>query len=1503
MRTGYFDDIVAPDNPPSTGFFDDIIAPNKPQTLAQKNAATYSSPQAPTPETPAQYQARTGNVAAVQPKRFDPGGLGKYAATQRAVSRPVQNQAQNGAPEQRMKPNAQGQAVPITAADAGNQFEFLNKPIQEVTKFVNPHLAALAMTGPKGKAFADAANNTVAGFANVPGQVMDILEKPQDVARGIKKAAQKALPKGVPGSIPSENAEDYYTSLLGTLGLAAGIGHGILGKVKGVVGKAGDAIGAAVDKSTKPLEGSGYESTAPTVEQFQALADHHNVPVVVTGIDARGKPIVRVKPTADAPPHTGFYDDIVNEPHTPPEAGTTPHEVQPAGSEVAPKVVPSPVEVRNIVKKTGVHDERLDPFSDHFDEHLAQTLYRTVVNPDEEFSAHGINDHQLDDLKAAILEKQNEIRPPEEDSTRDNEHIAALQDEANRKGGSGYYQVNEPKYNPRAKSIDAATMTGYTRSRLPDPWVKIHDFPEDLQRDLLERAEKTADPSKLTVSGKDWQEYLDSKRFAKRSAKPRGRTEYDRIFKESGGSVDRIEGAIDPNTEIPRRIIKEHYNDLVEKVKERSVNEAQNHPNNLGLTDEEFNHVLDHYSKRLSEADHGGDHSQVEATGQNADVQPGVSGSASAEQAKPNPQEVAPVEGAKESTGIANQVLDREAAAGDIQPVEKGHYRSLEEIQQAGKKAVEGGVNPETHLTMVESRDGAATSHDMAIFLEGRRLKKQAISATREAIRNSSTDAERALHQEKLDAQRADLNHWDSRTQRLRTEGGEAFYSNQMGADVHTGDFEDVIQAARDESPNGKLSPAREAWYQKQIDDLKKAHDDLASKQFNQTRAQVRRAKIADVDAEWDDLLKQASKHSVLNAGLSPELAKIAAKAVVNRIKKGALTLEEAVENVVAGLRAQGVTVEHRDVRDAFSGYGTAKDGAPETSVKQLKREAVLLSKIEDLNEGVEQPKGKSGKVETPREKALREEMNALKAKIKAEGPGLTDAERLDRYKKSLQGQIKSKQNQLDTGNFKTKLPKDSQVEALKSRIAMLDAQIRNAIASERKTSFGEHLAGGVRMNVLSGPSTLSNLGTAVGGQAFVTPFDELVGPLIKHTVGRIGGLAEKSGPELNFSLKAELKAIGQSSFPHLYKVLTKQEPFATSAWAKVLGKGGDIQNKAIAMGLEPPHAVTRNPILRFEQNIHDAIKTPAERNGFAREYEKTLAQAKRAGLDPNDANVQQEAWAQAYLKSKEAKLQNDSAAHAIVKTVLDAPKSATGKGLMRTVAPITKIPINFAGRAAEYGGGLPGAILRHIYEATREGGMSPEIARKVAQQYKRGLVGSSLFLIAANSDLFDVDDHDRLVVGGHTLPHSASHLPFIEPLAMGVYYRKSQSAIGGLFESAAKGARGVVNNTPFVSAPRDIVDMMGQWYQNNDSWGQKAGQTAAKIAAGKVVPQALSQTAKNTDLQHDPQSWVQWVTDLLGGAEDKQKRETKDENKMQGAANEFKALLPGMRQQLPAKY
>lgn len=360
----------------------------------------------------------------------------------------------------------------------------------------------------------------------------------------------------------------------------------------------------------------------------------------------------------------------------------------------------------------------------------------------------------------------------------------------------------------------------------------------------------------------------------------------------------------------------------------------------------------------------------------------------------------------KKAMDIARDVKERprpltnEEHAGMVLKTEQ-LYSDWREATQAASDIIERGGNADDALVRVK-----ALERDLDLLTEASDL------GGREAARSLSI--RRMLKAFETD----DIIH--VRRQATATKGSKL-------TPEESSQFEKLV--AEKDAAIKRLDEANAKW--------QKDYDELQSKQAAAlVEHEANRAKITEkikvkrekIDAERVDILKQLRERGFetkLNAGLDPQDAFLIGKLGMNYVKGGITNVEEIVRLVMEDVP----NLTRRDVLQSFNSKNpdlqAKAKAAAMIQVNRIKKQAELLVKIEDAENGIF---SKTRKVlnTTPAEiKALQTKLRELRL---ASYETIRDADRLERIHKT----ITDAQNQLQGHyrNIKAKKPVDNEAVA-----------------------------------------------------------------------------------------------------------------------------------------------------------------------------------------------------------------------------------------------------------------------------------------------------------------------------------------------------------------------------------------------------------------------------------------------------------------------------------------
>jgi hypothetical protein len=474
-----------------------------------------------------------------------------------------------------------------------------------------------------------------------------------------------------------------------------------------------------------------------------------------------------------------------------------------------------------------------------------------------------------------------------------------------------------------------------------------------------------------------------------------------------------------------------------------------------------------------------------------------------------------------------------------------------------------------------------------------------------------------------------------------------------------------------------------------------------AEKKFKaEARKQKRVTDIKQLDSDFEDLAKQAKKIALgqLSAGINPELVVVVSKMAFNRISKGAKNLEQVVDDIYQALDEK---LSKRDIRDAFSGYKkeTEQRASKDEIFGQLnryKREAILTSKLEDVQAGIKPEKRQVKRIDrTQKEKDL---IRQLKKAMFERGFDYNQEGQIEAYKKRIKSDIEGLEEKIKAKDY-VKTPRRKpivtpEINELMGKRAELQDKIESEFAkieyaNRTKTKRVLDLAVKFGRAVkLASFTVYGKLAMAAMIRNISTPAEMVIGEMWSHVPGmrRIG----KASPlESNFSTKALADMYSREFSKEVLKESWKLAKTGKTRADMKFGKK-DYLPKGMLDFIVFTHAVVKNPV----KEGHKAL---------ARQllYEHTI----RNGVNVSDPVIWSSIEHQAYDYGMRSILMSNNLAVKAFKSGLRALEMGMDKSgptpateilaaFTRTNFPIIRVPTNIVAETFNYSLGLPKALL-----------------------------------------------------------------------------------------------------------------------------------------------------------------------------------------------------------------
>lgn len=564
-------------------------------------------------------------------------------------------------------------------------------------------------------------------------------------------------------------------------------------------------------------------------------------------------------------------------------------------------------------------------------------------------------------------------------------------------------------------------------------------------------------------------------------------------------------------------------------------------------------------------------------------------------------------------------------------------------------------------------------------------------------------------------------------------------YQGIRDAEEKVKQIKEQERKAREE--NKRLKAENEAL-KKIIADAKEKHD--KSKQTTTER-------LTTIKKSIDHSKKELAKIFSANAFLNPEVYKHLKNIAVGKAEeiyvktKAAVKLNDLVKSVLDEIKDVAPHITEKDVRDAISGNSSKPKPKSELqkNLQELKTQAGLIKKINDLENGIELQVKKHG--ESSNEvKQLQKQLTELKKGLKTDTDyesmqagtldtstkpntaSITDKQKnINRYK-AVQRQIAEVEEKLNKGDFETtakqarELDKSPELKDAEHKLAVRKFQWDKGRkeALMKNAPWYKKLANNIlqwqRFAVLSYPTTLAKLAlVAAKGVAF-KPFQlafQQMTYYLMHAVGKATGRRDVSGM-IYGKVRAASVAKFYSEFVRNFSIQNLKNAFSGFDEGDVLyGKSKYMEDYDMGSGFH-------NAFLEFPGRSHGYIKSFLKNpeTAFAHEQllqgyieksaqiekqlqDKNLSDAKRNELekqqqlyDPSNSETLERINSLAAEHGKWAILMNKNNYVEKWRTFLN---SVGLPGLvLKTEMPILKLPMNYAARFFLTKYGLVQAVL-----------------------------------------------------------------------------------------------------------------------------------------------------------------------------------------------------------------
>lgn len=920
-------------------------------------------------------------------------------------------------------------------------------------------------------------------------------------------------------------------------------------------------------------------------------------------------------------------------------------------------------------------------------------------------------------------------------------------------------------------------------------------------------------------------------------------------------------------------------------------------------------------------------------------------------------------------TGGKNALTDAERQTLGLEELPKPERKAMADSLAEGKAAVDSGAIEPGGLarSVVEKPRALSDSETMALTYEKGRLlqaHKDVTAKIADAV-NAGDDAQIAA----LKATQADLEgRFDTVSRALKASGTQAGRALSIRRAQLNEDYSLAALVQRATATKGApLTDAERARFeglsaqleaaQKRIADLEEqAQNGAAGQSVRQMQLDARRSQRrmtrADLDAELLEILKEfgqktSGRASANPIDLTPAAVTAIRKIAMNRVRAGFVTLDGLVDEVYNRVKDHMEGIEPRDVRDAISGYGRAGAVTKDAAVKQLRemqKQARLLSALEDVGEGQPPAQGRRPGKPSAAVKGLRAQLDEAMA---AAGMKNGQGDPLEAVKTRLKSQIDDLTRRINERDFspakRGKVTLDAQGQALKDQRDALKTAYDNLKPEDLKA--GRNPLPGIKTRL---QAQIDDLNRRLQSGDFDFPrrqptvYDQEAQRLrverdrLKLQVERqmaamhkphwtdyamswyrgallsgvptLGKLTTAAGTRILSTPIEELIGAGLGRVPGIRRIAAQapreggfnaaaeakalttliKKSTAQEMWAKL--KTGahalDVQYDRQGRATPAPNTPGQKFLhaMEFFGRLHGALKTPEQLAEFERALTKRMASAQARGMDVHAPESQIALGLDAYADSQAAILQQDNVAADMISGAVQGAKrrgGATAGAAVKAQVPISKIPFNVVGETLQHlGGGLEAGA--RVYRAWRAGGIDT-MRPEEADAVMRALKRQGI-----GAGLITIG----WLTYKHPLPTLLMHTPggltvAIAQAAHRAFDQHQREGAGAKVGGAAYQAyREIAPHTPLYTPAKNMVDAVRS--------EAGAGRVAGEILKPFVEPQILQNAAKG---QIPGQ---QMLPGALKGDVDAHGQAVPRSPK--GFTDALKEGVPGLRRQVPAK-
>jgi hypothetical protein len=387
--------------------------------------------------------------------------------------------------------------------------------------------------------------------------------------------------------------------------------------------------------------------------------------------------------------------------------------------------------------------------------------------------------------------------------------------------------------------------------------------------------------------------------------------------------------------------------------------------------------------------------------------------------------------------------------------------------------------------------------------------------------------------------------------------------------------------------------------------------------------------------------------------------------------------------------------------------------------------------------------------------------------------------------------------------------------------------------------------------------STLGKLSSAATGRMVMSPIENLIGEIPHRLMPELSKRATTEGG--GFNRAAEVAALWKSGrFRQVLDQLTK----GSSDLDVLLGNTKSIDKE-----------MSRGGLLGIPGRVHGAFKEYPRQAEFDRAFVKVLRNYDQQGRDITRPDVQLAARMEAFNSAERARFQQRNIISDGFNNLMGwfEQQGGLGKGIGkggRFIFPITRVPVNVVGEAANYTFGLPRAAVEHMWRNAR-GTMTPEKANNIMRAYKKGGIGLAVMTYAflnpkqfggyyQKGDKRDPNEPQpgEVMFFGKRVPKVFTHVPILEAAQLAATARRvmdrmtEQGKSDAVIEGGIAAGKGLAEQVPFYETParfftgkegaRGVAELAGEQARGMiPGFVQEAAKATDKDKEGEPIPRA----------------------------------------------------------------